>query len=114
MDTLTSFSYLLIGLLLRLAIPITATVVVIYILRRLDKRWQAEAELQPIEAEKIQCWKAKGCSPEQVKNCKAAKSPLSCWQAKRLPNGYLNEDCLSCPVFIEAPVPTLTIETRSL
>ncbi len=60
MDTLTSFSYLLIGLLLRLAIPITATVVVIYILRRLDKRWQAEAELQPIEAEKIRMLEGQG------------------------------------------------------
>ncbi len=104
----------LIGLLLRLAIPIAATLFVVYILRRLDKRWQAEAELQPVGVEKPECWKVKGCPPEQVENCAAAKSPLPCWQVKRLPNGYLNEDCLSCPVFIEAPVPTLTIEPRSL
>ncbi len=114
MDTLVSFFYLIIGLLLRLAIPITATLFVIYILRRLDKRWQAEAELQPAEVEKLECWKIKGCPPEQVKDCTAAKSALPCWQAKRLPNGYLNEDCLSCPVFTEAPVPTLKIEPRSL
>jgi len=114
MDTLVTYFYLLIGLLLRLAIPIAATLLVVYILRRLDKRWQAEAELQPVEIDKPECWKAKGCPPNQIENCKAAKSPLPCWQVKRLPNGYLNEDCLSCPVFIEAPVPTLTIEPRSL
>jgi len=114
MDTLVSFFYLIIGLLLRLAIPITATLFVVYILRRLDKRWQAEAALAPVHVEKPECWKINGCPPEQVKNCAAANSPLPCWQVKRLPNGYLKEDCLSCPVFIAAPVPTLTIEPRSL
>ena len=109
MNILASFSYVVIGLLLRLAIPIAATLLVIYILRKLDKRWQAEAELQPLGVEKTECWKFKGCSPEQIKNCSAAKGTLPCWQVKRLPNGYLNNDCLSCPVFIEAPVPTLTI-----
>jgi hypothetical protein len=114
METLTSFLYLLIGLLVRLAIPIAATLLVIYILRKLDNRWQAEADLQPVQIEKTECWKVKGCSTDESKNCAAIKSQLPCWQVKRLPNGYLNEDCLSCPVFIEAPVPTLTIESRSL
>jgi hypothetical protein len=114
MDTLVPFFYLLIGLLLRLAIPIAATLVVIYFLRRLDMRWQAEAALQPVNMEKAECWKVKGCSPEQIKSCSAAQSPLPCWQAKRLPNGYLNENCLSCQVFIEAPVPGLKIDPRSL
>jgi hypothetical protein len=114
MNILVPFFYVVIGLLLRLAIPIAATLLVIYILRKLDKRWQAEAELQPPGVEKTECWKIKGCSPEQVKNCTAASAPLPCWQVKRQPNGYLNEDCLSCPVFIEAPVPTLMIEPRSL
>ena len=114
MNLLVPFLYLLIGLLLRLAIPIAATLLVIYILRRLDKRWQAEAERIPVNVEKSECWKVRGCPPEQAKDCTAAKSPMPCWQVKRLPNGYLNEDCLSCPVFIEAPVPSLTIEPRSL
>jgi len=114
METLTSFLYVLVGLLLRLAIPIAATLLVIYFLRKLDQRWQAEAELQPMTVEKPECWKVKGCAPEQIKNCAAASSPLPCWQANRLSNGYLNEKCLSCEVFVEAPVPTLTIEPRSL
>ena len=114
MNILVPFFYLAIGLLLRLAIPIAATLLVIFILRKLDKRWQAEAKLAPAKVEKAECWKVKGCPPEQAKDCIAAKSQLPCWQVKRLPNGYLNEDCLSCPVFIEAPVPSLTIEPRSL
>jgi len=114
MNILVPFFYLLIGVFLRLAIPIAATLFVIYILRRLDKRWQSEAELAPADVEKPECWKVKGCPPEKVKDCAAAKSSRPCWQVKRLPNGYLNQDCLSCPVFIEAPVPTLTIKPRSL
>lgn len=114
MDTFASYFYILIGLLLRLAVPITATLLVVYFLRKLDKRWQAEAELQPVKIEKPECWKVKGCPPEKVENCTAARAQLPCWQVKRQPNGYLSEDCLSCQVFIEAPVPTLTIEPRSL
>lgn len=114
MDTLASYFYLLLGLLLRLAVPIAATVLVVYFLRKLDKRWQAEAELQPVKIKKPECWKVNGCSPEQIKNCTAAKSQIPCWQVKRQPNGYMNEDCLSCPVFIEAPVSSLTIEPRSM
>lgn len=114
MQSLTTFFFLLAGLLLRLAIPIAATLFVIFLLRKLDKRWQAEAELQPVAVEKPECWKAKGCTPEQMENCLAPKSQLPCWQVKRLPNGYMNEDCLSCPVFVEAPTPVLTIKPRSL
>jgi hypothetical protein len=114
MENLTTFFYLLTGLLLRLAIPIAGTILVIFLLRKLDQRWKAEAELKPASVDKQECWKAKGCPPEEVRNCEAAQSPLPCWQVKRMPNGYLNEDCLTCPVFVEAPVPSLTIEPRSL
>ncbi len=114
MQTLTTFFILIAGLLVRLAIPIAATLLVIFLLRKLDKRWQAEAGLQPVAVEKPDCWKTRGCTPEQMENCPAPKSSLPCWQVKRLPNGYLNEDCLSCPVFVEAPAPALTIKPRSL
>lgn len=114
MDTLISFLYVMAGMLLRLAIPIAGTALLIFILRKLDARWQAEAELQPISGGKPECWKTKGCAPEQIENCPASTSPLPCWQVYRQPNGYLNEECLSCAVFIEAPVPTLKIEPRRL
>lgn len=114
MDGLIPILYILAGLLLRLAIPIAGTLLVIFVLRKLDAHWRAEAELQTAAVGKPECWKIKGCTPEQVQDCTASRSPLPCWQTNRLPNGYLQEECLSCPVFLEAPIPTLKIEPRRL
>jgi len=114
MDNVISLFYIVAGLVLRLAIPIAGTMLLIFILRKLDARWQAEAEYKPLPTTKVECWKIKGCMPEQMENCPAVASALPCWQVNRLPNGYLNENCLSCKVFIEAPMPALQIESRSL
>lgn len=114
METITSVFIVFGGMILRLAIPILGTILLIFFLRKLDSRWQAEAELQSLSVEKPECWKIKGCDPEQVRQCKGASSPLPCWQAYRLPNGYLNEECLSCTVFTEAPMPALKIEPRRM
>ena len=107
MENFTSLLAVLAGILLRLAIPIAATTLLIIILRKLDARWQAEAELQPLSVNKPECWKINNCPPEEVKNCPGANSPLPCWQVYRLPNGYLQKECLSCKVFISTPAPTL-------
>ena len=116
METFTSILAILTGLLLRLAIPILGTLILVYVLRNLDVRWQSEAEElpAPVLAEKIECWKFKGCSEEQRKQCVAASSNLPCWQVYRKPNGYLQERCISCEVFIQAPIPTFKIEPRRL
>src|SRR5574341_2476234 len=107
MDTLTMSLALCTGLLIRMAIPIAITVVLVYFLRKLDARWQAEAQLQPLPVQKPECWKIKDCPPEQQNNCIARTSPLPCWQVFRLPNGYLREECLTCKVFHDAPIPSL-------
>jgi hypothetical protein len=114
MEVIQAFFALTVGLLLRLAIPIAITLLLIVLLRRLDTRWQKEAHLPVLAVQKPECWKVNGCPPEQVANCIGAKSPLPCWQAFRLPNGYLREECLTCKVFTNAPMPTLKIETRRL
>lgn len=114
METITSLLAVLTGLLVRLALPILLTAVLIYFLRKLDARWQTEAHFMEARIQKPECWKVKGCPPEQRENCVGANSPLPCWQAYRLPNGYLREECLSCKVFTEAPAPTLAIEPRRL
>ena len=114
METLISSLYIIAGLLLRLAIPILGTVLLVFFLRKLDERWQAEAQLQPQMMEKTECWKMQGCTTQQIENCEAHKSELPCWQVYRLPNGYLHEECLSCQVFTEAPVPTLKPEARRM
>jgi len=114
METLASIVTIIAGLLLRFAIPIAGTLILVYLLRKLDAHWQAEAELTPIAIEKVECWKVKGCSEGQRKNCIGSSSPLPCWQAYRQPNGYLQEKCISCEVFTNAPIPTLKIEPRRM
>jgi len=114
METLTSILTLIAGLFLRFAIPIVGTIILVYLLRKLDAHWQAEAELTPVTVEKVECWRVKGCSEEQRKNCVGAAAPLPCWQAYRQPNGYLQEKCISCEVFINTPVPALKIEPRRM
>ena len=107
METITSVLAIIAGLLLRLAIPIAGTILVVTLLRKLDARWQREAQLSPLPVAKIECWKVKGCTAAQKKNCTAASSPLPCWQVFREPNGYMRERCISCEVFIDAPIPAL-------
>jgi len=114
METLTSLLAIITGLLLRLAIPIAGTILLVYFLRKLDGHWQAEARLAPMPAEKVECWKIKGCSDEQRKNCIGAASSLPCWQVQRQPNGYLHEKCISCEVFINAPIPVIKPEPRRM
>lgn len=114
MEAITSLLAIITGLLVRLAIPIVGTIVLIYFLRKLDAHWQTEAELTPVSIEKIECWKIKGCSPEQRKNCTGSASNLPCWQIYRQPNGYLQEKCISCEVFVNAPPPALKIEPRRM
>jgi hypothetical protein len=114
METITAMLALITGLLLRLAIPIILTILLVFILRKLDARWQADARFTSTQVQRMECWKIKGCPPEQQKNCIAATSHMPCWQVYRLPNGYLHEECLSCRVFIDAPLPTLQIQPRRM
>jgi hypothetical protein len=114
METFTSVLTILVGLFMRFAIPIIGTIILVYFLRKLDAHWEAEAELIPLPVEKIECWKIKGCSEEQQKDCIASSSPLPCWQVYRRPNGYLQEKCISCEVFTNAPIPALKTEPRRM
>ena len=107
MESIISFLAVLTGLLVRLAIPIAVTVVAVYFLRKLDINWKTEAQLVPVPVQKLECWKVNGCSPAQKKNCVAASSPLPCWQCFRQSNGYLQEKCISCGVFLDAPIPAV-------
>jgi hypothetical protein len=114
METFTSLLAIVTGLLLRLAIPILGTLILIYFLRKLDAHWQTEVQPARVLVEKIECWNVKACSEEQRSHCVAASSNLPCWQVHRQPNGYLQEKCISCEVFTKAPIPTLKIEPRRM
>ncbi|OGN74384.1 MAG: hypothetical protein A2X25_05710 [Chloroflexi bacterium GWB2_49_20] len=100
---------IVIGLVLRIGLPIAVTALVIIFLRRLDNRWKAEARenlLVPVAAYSKPCWEVKNCSQEQMKACPAAKHTASpCWQFFRTEQGILKETCLGCDVFRQAPLP---------
>jgi hypothetical protein len=107
MEDSYSLVAILIGLLLRLALPVAVTMVAIFFLRKLDLHWQEQAEHEsnrPV-GEKVSCWELKNCPVEKRKGCPAPSSPQPCWQVNRLPNGYLQEECLDCVIFRNAPTP---------
>lgn len=99
---------LMFGLMIRLGLPLLVTVLIVYGLRKLDIRWQKEAELERslLIRDEGPCWKEQGLSIDEIK-ARAAESGKPCWQIHRLSNGYLREACLDCDVFINAPVPAL-------
>jgi hypothetical protein len=107
MSDLQSLLAVLIGIGLRLAVPILVTALAVYALQRLDAHWQSEARSMPVKMRKPACWEMMGCSPERRNDCTGSSSPLPCWQARRLDNGYLREECLSCKVFLMTPLPNL-------
>jgi len=96
------------GLIVRLGLPLLVTALIVIGLRRLDIRWQKEAEIERdlLVRDEEPCWKEQGLSMEEIK-ARAAESGKPCWQIHRLSNGYLREACLDCEVFINAPIPTL-------
>jgi len=104
MDTVVTF---LLGLGLRIGIPIGITVLVFVLLRQLDKRWQKDAMSVPVVATGGKpCWELKGCSEDNKKKCPAAAQPaIPCWQIFRSRDGVLGENCIGCDVFRQAPVP---------
>ncbi len=101
----------ILGVLLRLGIPIALTILLFYGLKKLDERWQAEAKSQPaLPGEQVAvnpgCWDIKGCTEEMKKHCEAFAHPdIPCWQVFRASNGALKERCLGCELFLQAPVP---------
>jgi hypothetical protein len=108
METFISLLAVIAGLVLRLAIPIAITAVAIYVLRHLDARWQSEgaSEASLPVVEKPRCWETNNCTPEMRASCPGYLSKAPCWQARRKENGYLQDKCLECDIFLKAPVPT--------
>jgi hypothetical protein len=96
------------GLLVRLLVPLALTAFLVWLLGRLDEKWQAgrPASQAATLARNSGCWIAKECSPEQQARCDARAHPeMPCWQYFRQPDGTLQERCLACKIFREAPLP---------
>lgn len=100
------------GGLVRLALPLAVTALVVWRLRHLDTRWEAEAERtsaglsRPAGVPELRCWELRGCGPDERLACPAYRHPeVRCWQHFRLPNGNLSDACLDCVVFRDSPAP---------
>jgi hypothetical protein len=102
MNTL-EWTTLVLGILVRLAVPVGATAFLVWFLRRLDARWQEEAMQQaanvggiPVPISQLHCWDVHDCSPEKRATCPAyLNSNISCWEAHRR-NGQLQQACQGC------------------
>ncbi len=106
MTTLLTLGTMALGLLIRLAVPIAVTLIVIVLLRLIDAHWQAESQFvsRPAVAKPL-CWQINACPPAKRDACPAYHSDRPCWQVYRGPDGRLAAACLSCAVFRSAPVP---------
>ena len=106
-NTLIEMAAVAFGFLLRLGIPIGLTILFAYLLRQLDKRWQAEAEAETavkirqaedLIAYKRPCWEMHNCPPRLRNACRAYAEPNTpCWELFRT-NGQLKPACHTCKV----------------
>jgi hypothetical protein len=112
MNSLETIYYVIVGLVLRFALPLTLTVLLIIWLRWLDARWQRDADEILMEPSGVSfwegrtpCWDVKACTPEMRASCPVFRDGrTACWQVRRKPGGQLKEECLDCDVFLSAPV----------
>jgi hypothetical protein len=109
MDWLPTTYALILGILLRLALPIVATVLIVFLLKRLDEHWKKDSDVredQVVKPGNVGCWDINNCPEENRAACKAYQNPQTpCWQVFRMDNGRLQERCIGCEVFRHAPVP---------
>jgi hypothetical protein len=102
--------FLILGLVVRLGIPLGITLLLIRWLGRLDARWREEARhedqfLATGAPCNPGCWLVRRCLPEQIAKCPAfAHKETPCWQVFRQKNGALRESCLTCVLFKTASV----------
>lgn len=99
-----------VGIVLRLALPIALTVLIVIVLKWLDRRWEQESlkASRPLPpAPNPGCWDIRRCPEEMRRVCEAYQHPdIPCWQVLRQKNGRLQERCLVCEIFRQAPLPT--------
>ena len=109
---------LLVGALffIRLGIPLAVTALVIWVLHRLDLRWQTQADRDAATCAQATltaqaasgsraiidqpCWEYKACAPAKRERCPAYhQTALHCWLARLRAEGRLPGACRCCPIF---------------
>ena len=97
---------MVLGIFLRIGVPLAISVLVFFLLKKLDEHWQNEVQIQPAAVMTKHCWEIKGCPPEKIRNCRAAANVnVPCWQTFRSKDGLMQEKCLGCDVFVMTPIP---------
>jgi hypothetical protein len=104
LDAIYSF---MTGIVIRIALPVAVTLIAVWVLSRLDKRWQKETDANPnlvvAGPRNPGCWDTHNCSAEDRAKCTAYSHPETpCWQIRRDQRGFLQETCLGCEVFQNA------------
>lgn len=103
------FSSIVLGLLIRIGIPLIITLILIWVVRSLDQRWRDDGAGVVVRAKNTGCWNIKGCAEKDRAKCSAhANQDIPCWQHFRRDDGTLRSGCIGCDVFRQAPVPALT------
>lgn len=101
MGEMNNFITVLIGVIIRIGVPIGISVLVFILLKKFDIKWQKEANFIPVLS-KIgkPCWEVKGCTDEKRNSCPVSNQPkVPCWQTFRAKSGTLKDTCLECDVF---------------
>lgn len=110
MDWLVQAALILGMFVLRLVVPLAITLAIGYWLRRLDAKWQAEAQVRrdaTVESEirllrviKEPCWVTKACPEAIYPHCPAYHDPdIPCWLARFRAGGSIPAACYRCPLF---------------
>ena len=112
MEWLTTTFAMILGIVLRIAIPIVVTFLIIFFLKRLDERWKKDSDIeadQLVRVGNVGCWDINSCPEEMRAGCMAYQNPNTpCWQVFRGEHGRLQERCIGCDVFRHAPIPVTT------
>ena len=99
--------------LIRFAVPLVVTIVICWVLHKLDKRWLKDSEAKQGSDHMrnlttiMNCWLYHDCPKKQRSQCLAYQNPdIPCWQQFRKDDGYLQNRCVGCAVFRSAPAPS--------
>jgi hypothetical protein len=97
---------------LRCVVPLVLMFGIGYAMNWLVDRWETEAVTEAASglgtavATKTggNCWAFKQCSEEQRQDCPGFKNQMTpCWLVRTRAEGVLPDDCLTCPIYQQAP-----------
>ena len=105
--------YILLGILLRFAVPLAITFLVARFLRKLDRKWRDEAKLEKEQSRLVftnlfqqqPCWEYNRCSGIRKAECLVYNQKQTpCWEVYRS-NGTLKTACKTCKYRQQIMVP---------